>query len=150
MIIDKLSNSELYKFKNEGIKRAIEFIKSTDLNSLADCRSEIDGDNIYVIKSVYKTKRMGDSFLEAHKKYIDIQYVMSGTEKIGYTPLNSEKIYKEYDEENDYALYDAACSYVTFSEGMFAVFFPGELHKPGIMSGDLPTEVSKIVVKVRV
>lgn len=150
MIIDKLSNSKLYEFKNEGIKRAIEFIKSTDLNSLVDCRSEIDGDNIYVIKSSYKTKRREDAYPEAHKKYIDVQYVISGTEVIGYTPYNSQKVYKEYDEENDYELYDAECSYVTFSDDMFAIFFPEDLHKPGIMSGDLPTEVNKVVVKVRV
>lgn len=150
MIIDKLSNSDLYEFKNEGIKRAIEFIKSTDLNSLADCRSELDGDNIYVIKSSYKTKSKEDAYPEAHRNYIDVQYIMSGTETIGYAPNNSQKIHKEYDEENDYELYDAECSYVTFSESMFAVLFPGELHKPGIISGDLQTKVKKIVVKVRV
>ncbi|MFA7361809.1 MAG: YhcH/YjgK/YiaL family protein [Candidatus Kapaibacterium sp.] len=150
MIIDKISNSELYEFKNKGIKRAFEFIKSTDLNSLADCRSEIEEDNIYVIKSSYKTKSKEDAYFEAHRKYIDVQYIISGTETIGYAPNNSQKTHKEYDEENDYELYDAECSYITFREGMFAIFFPKELHKPGIISGDIPTEVKKIVVKVRV
>lgn len=81
MIIDKLSNSGLYEFKNERIKKAIDYIKSTDLDSLADCRSDIDSDNIYVIKSTYKTKSKDEAHPEAHRKYIDVQYIMSGAER---------------------------------------------------------------------
>ncbi|MFA5010468.1 MAG: YhcH/YjgK/YiaL family protein [Ignavibacteria bacterium] len=150
MIIDKLSNSGIYEFKNERIKKAITFIKSTDIDSLPDCMSEIDGENIYVIKSVYKTKNKEESYLEAHKKYIDIQYIVSGTEKIGYAPLNSQKIHKDYDEKNDYELYGGECSYITFSKGMFAILFPEDLHKPGIINDTNSEDVTKIVVKVRV
>lgn len=150
MIIDKLSNSELYEFKNQGIKRAIEFIKSADFDSVPDCRSEIDGDNIYVIKSTYKTKNKSDVYPEAHRDYVDVQFIISGTEAIGYAANTSQKIYKEYEKDYDYELYDAECSYIEFCEGMFAVFFPGELHKPGILSDDKPAEVRKIVVKVKV
>jgi YhcH/YjgK/YiaL family protein len=150
MIIDKLINSGLYEFKSERIKKAIDYIKSTDLDSLADCRSEIDGDNIYVIKSTYKTKSKDEAYTEAHRKYIDVQYILSGAEKIGYAPLRSQKTYKVYDKENDYELYDAECSYITFSKGMFAILFPEDLHKPGIMIDDCFNEVTKIVVKVRV
>lgn len=150
MIIDKQSNSGLYEFNNERIKRALEFIASANLDSLPDCRSDIDDSNIYIIKSTYKTKSKQDAYPEVHRKYADVQYIMSGAEKIGYAPKSSQKIFKEYDEENDYELYDAECSYLDFREGMFAVFFPNELHKPGIMMDDLPTEVKKLVIKVMV
>ena len=150
MIIDKLNNSDLYEFKNQKLKIAFEFLKSTDLESLADCRSEIQGDSIYVIKSKYKTKNKEDAYPEAHRKYIDVQYIMSGTETIGYAAKGSQKTYKEYDEENDYEFFEAECSYITLSEGMFAVFFPGELHKPGILHENSPEEIKKIVVKVSV
>ena len=150
MIIDKLSNSSLYEFKNERLKKAIQFLKSTDLDSLTDCRSEIDDDNIYVIKSTYKTKSKHEAYPEAHRKYIDVQYILSGAEEIGYAPLNSQKLHKEYDEENDYGLYDAECSYITFSKGMFAILFPEDLHKPGIINDTNSENVTKIVVKIRV
>jgi len=150
MIIDKLSNSSLYEFKNERLKKAIQFLKSTDLDSLTDCRSEIDDDNIYVIKSTYKTKSKNEAYPEAHRKYIDVQYILSGAEEIGYAPLKSQKIYKEYDEENDYELYDTECSYITFSKDMFAILFPEDLHKPGIINDTNSENVTKIVVKIRV
>ena len=149
MIIDKLANSDLYCFENKRIKAAIDFLKETDFSKIEDGKYEIDGENIYYIKTKYLTKQTDEAQLEAHKKYIDVQYVFKGIEKVGYAPLMSQKVFKEYDSENDYMLFDEECDYLNFREGMFAVFFPEDLHKPGINING-PEEVIKIVIKVKI
>lgn len=149
MIIDKLSNSNLYEFKNPRIRKAIDYLMVNDFSEIKNGKYEIEGNKLYAIVNTYDTKDEKEAYLENHRKYIDIQYVESGTELIGYLPFDGQKVYKEYDEENDYELYDESCSYVKIEKGMFAVFFPGNLHKPGIKSGNI-SNVKKIVVKVSV
>lgn len=149
MIIDKLTNSDLYCFENKRIKAAIDFLKETDFSKIEDGKYEIDGENIYYIKTKYLTKQTEEAQLEAHKKYIDVQFVLKGKEKIGYVPFTSQKVFKEYDSENDYMLFDEACNFFEFSEGMFAIFFPEDLHKPGINVNEAE-EVKKIVIKVKI
>jgi YhcH/YjgK/YiaL family protein len=149
MIIDKLTNSGLYHFENEGIKAAIDFLKETDFSKIEDGKYEIDGENIYYIKTKYLTKQTEEAQLEAHKKYIDVQFVLKGKEKIGYAAFTSQKVFKEYDIENDYMLFDEECDFFKFSEGMFAIFFPEDLHKPGIIVNGAE-EVKKVVIKVKV
>jgi len=149
MVIDKLKNSDLYCFENQRIKTALEFLAKTDFSKIEDGKYEIDGENIYYIKTKYLTKQTEEAQLEAHKKYIDVQYVLKGSEKIGYLPFNNQNVFKEYDDENDYMLFDEDCSYLVFTEGMFAILFPEDLHKPGIKTEN-PEEVKKVVIKVKV
>ena len=78
-----------------------------------------------------------------------MQYIISGEELIGIKPLSSQTPYKEYDTENDYALYDDTCSFVEINPGQFAVLFPEDLHKPGIKV-DASAKVKKVVMKVMV
>lgn len=148
MIIDKLSNSNLYDFKNLRIKKALYFLSVKNFSEINDGKYEIEGDNIFAIINTYNTKNDNDAQLEAHRKYIDVQYVASGSELVGYAPLGNQKVIKNYNEENDYELFGGDCSYISFSERMFAIFFPGDLHKPGIKDFDTE-EVKKIVVKVK-
>lgn len=149
MIIDKIKNLNLYTFSNPGITRAFDFILKSDLENLTDGRYDIDGDNVYALVNTYDTKQSKDCFLEAHKKYIDVQYVAKGEELLGYLPFNGQKIYKEYDSEKDFMLFDAQPSFIKFMENMFAVLFPDDLHMPGIISGECGN-VRKVVVKVMI
>ncbi len=149
MIIDKIKNSDLYRFNNERILNAIKYIRETDFANLSDGKYELQGEELYAIVSSYKTKNEDDAFLEAHRKYIDVQYVFKGSEKVGYIPYNNQAVYKEYDAENDYMLFSERCDYILFNEGMFAIFFPEDLHKPGIKIND-SADVKKIVVKVKI
>lgn len=149
MIIDKLTNSDLYCFENKRIKVAIDFLKETDFSKIEDGKYEIDEEDIYYIKTKYLTKQTEEVQLEAHKKYIDVQFVLKGKEKIGYVPFTSQKVFKEYDSENDYMLFDEECDFLIFKEGMFAILFPEDLHKPGIIVNGAE-EVKKVVIKVKI
>jgi YhcH/YjgK/YiaL family protein len=148
MIFDKIENSAIYENVSPLIKKAFEYLKQTDFSKMENGKHIIDGDTLFAILQEYDTKNDTDAKLEAHRKYIDVQYVISGEELIGVRPLIYQKPCKEYDTENDYALYDDTCSFVKINSGQFAVLFPQDLHKPGIKV-DNSVKVKKVVIKVR-
>jgi len=149
MIIDLIENAGLYKNLGEGIVKALEFLENLKPNELTEGKIEIDGNKVFALISFYDTKNREDCFLESHKKYIDVQYVAEGEEYVGYVPFHFQKIEKEYNEEFDFMLFDAEPSFIKFRRRMFAVFYPEDLHMPGIKIGER-RPVKKIVVKVRV
>ena len=148
MIIDKIENSNLYKNISERISKSFEYIRTTDLKNLPAGRYPIDGENIFALVSEYQTKSESEGKLEAHKKYIDVQFVIEGEELMGYSPLGRQQILKPYKEENDIVFFKGDKSFTKVSEGMFAIFFPEDVHMPGIASGK-SSSVKKLVIKVR-
>ena len=152
MIIDKIENANIYKNFGERINKAFDFIENTDLKNLNPGKYEIEGKNIFALISEYQTKPESEGKLEAHRKYIDVQYVISGEERMGYAPLNKQEIIEKYKEENDIIFYKGEKSFTKVEEGMFAIFFPVDLHMPGISTGNPPradSHVKKLVIKVR-
>src|SRR3970040_758749 len=101
MIIDKIENANIYKNFGERINKAFDFIENTDLKNLNPGKYEIEGKNIFALISEYQTKPESEGKLEAHRKYIDVQYVISGEERMGYAPLDKQEIIEKYKEEND-------------------------------------------------
>jgi len=148
MIIDKIENAHTYKNIGERISKSFEYIKSTDLKTLPAGKYTIDGENIFALVSEYKTKSEQEGKLEAHKKYIDVQYVISGEELMGYAPFGGQRILDQYKEENDIVFFTGDKSFTKVSEGMFAIFFPEDVHMPGISTGKI-SDVKKLVIKVR-
>ena len=148
MIIDKIENANLYKNLGERISKAFDYIKKTDLKNLQPGKYEIEGENIFALISEYQPKPESEGKLEAHRKYIDVQYVISGEERMGYAPLNKQEIIEKYKEENDIMFFKGEKSYTKVEEGMFAIFFPVDLHMPGINTGK-SSHVKKLVIKVR-
>jgi YhcH/YjgK/YiaL family protein len=149
MIFDKIENSHLYEGISERIKKSFDYIKQTDLKTIKPGKYEIDGENIFALISEYKTKSEQEGKLEAHRKYIDVQYVISGEEQMGYVPLNGQQILEPYKEENDIVFFTGDKSFTKVSEGMFAIFFPEDVHMPGISTGKI-SDVKKLVIKVRI
>jgi YhcH/YjgK/YiaL family protein len=149
MIIDKIQNSHLYKGLSKRIEKAFEYIKATDLKNINPGKYEIDGENIFALISEYKAKSESEGKLEAHRKYIDVQYVISGEELMGYAPLGGQQVLDPYKEENDIIFFAGEKSFTKVSSGMFAIFFPGDVHMPGIMIKE-SSAVKKLVIKVRI
>ncbi len=149
MIIDKLSNSNLYSSLSERINKAFAYLEQTDFSKTQSGKYEIDGDNIFALISEYKTKDETEGKLEAHIKYIDVQFVVKGTELIGYAPFQNQKVINEYNEQNDIAFFEGEKSFLKVEEGMFAIFFPNDVHMPGIKFRER-SFVKKVVVKVKI
>jgi YhcH/YjgK/YiaL family protein len=148
MIIDKLINYCNYNFSNRNISKALKLILNTDFRIKESGKYEVEGDELYYLVNEYRTKSDFETVPELHKKYIDIQYLAVGAERIGYAPYSRQTVFKKYNNENDIAFYKSNMSYITLSEGMFAIINTMELHQPGILLKE-PEYVKKIVFKVR-
>ena len=149
MIIDHLENAEIYSNMGDRIALALKYISETDFSLVEKGKYPIDGDLVYAVVSEYHTKPIADCKIEAHKKYIDVQYIISGEEAMGLTLLTDQRPSVPYNEEKDCVFYNAPTSLVNFEPGMFAIYFPSDLHQPCISIGE-GGEVKKVVVKVMV
>ena len=149
MIIDKLSNAHIYSGLGERINKAFTYLKETDFSKMELGKYEIDGEKIFALVNEYNTKDESEGKLEAHKKYIDVQFVAKGSEQMGYAPLENQKVIDEYNEHNDIIFFSGKKSFTQVDEGMFAIFFPTDVHLPGIKVNE-KSYVKKVVIKVTV
>lgn len=148
MILDKLENADWYAGITENLKKGFDFLKNTDLLKIDAGRYEIDGKNVFALISEYESKAHQDCRLEAHRTYADIQYIVSGREAIGFVPLSDQSITSDYNPDKDIVFFAGETTQLIVEAGMFAVFFPQDIHRPCMqISG--PEKVKKIVVKVR-
>ena len=148
MIFDQLKNAHLYFPLGERITKALQYLANTDFTNVEPGTYEIDGENIFAIVQLYNTKPSSTTKWESHKKYIDIQYMVSGKEKIGFTDSKKVIVMKEYHPGNDISIYKGEGNFLTAVEGQFVIFFPTDIHMPQLAL-NIPHEVKKVVVKVR-
>lgn len=146
MVLDKIENYDLYKNLHPRFAKAFEYILKTDFSKLADGKYPIEKEEIFALVQEYNTKDPLEAKLEAHKKYIDIQYIHSGTELIGVAPFNNQTPIID-EPEKDITFYEGEASYVKLETGMFAIFFPADLHMPGLKITQAG-KVQKIVIKI--
>ena len=148
MIYDKLENLSLYFDENSAFSKAIDFIKNF---SGSPGKYQIDGDSLYVNIDEYTTSSEKDKQFEAHKKYVDIQVMLSGLEIHGVMAQDEGNFSYEgdYDDQKDIAFMDTVSDYsrLLLSPGEFVVYYPNDCHKPGC-SVDSGTRVKKAVAKV--
>ena len=149
MIKDKLDNAKTYYNISENLKKGFKWLKNTDLKTIKPDRYYIDGEKLFANVQEYATK--ADAKYEAHRKYIDIQYMIKGEELVGVTNKNNCKTCDEYNSETDLEFMNCSVKeeYLTLDEGTFMVFFPQDAHKPSINSGEQST-VKKVIVKVAI
>ena len=146
MILDTLDNLSRYKSLNDRFSEAIRFLQRPDLRDLPAERHEIKGEDVFALVLLESGKKKEDGLLEAHKKYIDIQVVLGGTDEMGWKPTSECKESKGgYKSESDVELFhDQPVSWVATHPGQFAIFFPEDAHMPMISDNEL----HKVVVKI--
>jgi YhcH/YjgK/YiaL family protein len=139
-------------FKNkERWEKAFKFLKSNDLSKLELKRYDLDGDNLFATVSEYLSKNEETAKFEAHRKYIDIQYVIVGKEVMNIAPITTVKeVLTPYDATKDieFITVDKIVNY-NASPANFFIFFPGDAHRPGLKDG-VNSSVRKVVLKVKV
>ncbi len=148
MIIDNIRNAKDYYVLGNSIKKALKYLQSTNFTNVKPGRYDIEGDLVYALVQSYQSKPIEEGKIEAHKKYIDIQYIFDGCETMGYANIDGLETKCGYDSNNDVIIYSGECSMVKYEKGMFAIFFPQDAHMPCI-AFDKPAQVKKIVVKVK-
>ena len=136
----------------ENILKGLHFLEKTDLMALPTGRTDIDGDRLFAMVQDYDPKPAEDVKPEAHKRYIDIQYVVKGEELIGIAPLcKGAEMVEDLLEDKDVCFFDkpAQESMLFLSQGSYAVFYPWDIHRPGCRSAK-PSHVRKVVVKIEI
>ena len=114
-------------------------------------RYDIDGDNLYATVSEYLSKNEETAKFEAHRKYVDIQYVIAGKELMNIAPITTVKeVLTPYDATKDieFIKVDKIINYKA-SPANFFIFFPSDAHRPGLKDG-VNSSVRKLVVKLKV
>jgi len=168
MILDRIDNTRLYIGLYAGFARAFDILTDKTLSQKQDGKYAVDGDKIYytiqryTTKPMFSSRRNGDAMLspqaclgvssnlEAHRKYIDIQFLLSGVEILGYAPLKGLTTAQEYNPQKDIAFFNTPkeITKVKLEPGLFCILFPDDAHLPGCQLAG-PTEVRKVVIKVQ-
>lgn len=147
MILDSLENAARYTGLRVGCSEAFGFLNQPGLKDLPDGKYEINGDRVYAIVDRTQGRQLSDAQLEGHRKYLDIQYVISGDESMGWRPRQGLSNSVPYDEQKDVEFFEGDPeSIVRVPPGSFAVFLPTDAHLPLI--GDGP--IHKVIVKVAI
>ncbi|MFR3272854.1 MAG: YhcH/YjgK/YiaL family protein [Slackia sp.] len=148
-MISDISTRPIATKSTRGVRRALAYAKEHDLSLLEAGRNEIDGDMLFVNACSYDTRVFEDCRFEAHRRYIDVQMVLEGQERIDVQFVDALEA-EPFDEEADNMFLDgAAAASVVMTPGTFVACFPEDAHKPGIaVNGSEP--VKKAVFKVLV
>ncbi|WP_147820133.1 YhcH/YjgK/YiaL family protein [Salidesulfovibrio onnuriiensis] len=145
MIIDILENAARYEALNPGFAVAFEFLRRADLGGLAEGRHDIEGD-LFAVVAHGPGRDRREAPLEVHRKYIDIQYVVSGSDEMGWKPAATcGRVSVPFDADKDVGFFtDTPDLWAPVRPGMFAIFFPWDAHQPMTGHG----EIRKVIVKV--
>lgn len=120
---------------------------SAKLATLAPGKYPIDGKNAYASITYAPSKTFEASKWESHRKYIDLQYVISGEEKIGEVPVSKATVTEPYNEAKDAAHYSSDGTYYIATPKEFYLFFPADAHRPSIKVDGFDN-VKKLVIKI--
>jgi len=148
-IVDRLENYEKYLSLHPAFAKAFAFLQQNDMTKIEQIKHVIDGDQLFCSVATSQGRKREEGLLEAHRKYIDIQYVISGKEEMGFKPVADCKQVKEaYSAEKDIAFYsDAPEQWIPVPPGSFIIFFPEDAHAPLIGEGDILKAVVKVAVE---
>ena len=146
MIFSTLSQSDQYAALHPLFPRVFEYIRDTDLLALAPGRYPIVGEQLFVIVENVAGRTREDAKLECHRKYIDIQLVLEGTDEMGWKALaDCTQPVSDYKEDIQF-FYDPPATWIAVPPGAFCIFFPEDAHAPLVATGNIRKAIFKIAV----
>lgn len=153
MIVGRLQEVEQQCHSSLYMQKALHFLREIQDKQIPEGKVEIDGMNVYAIVQSYDSTPALDTLkFEVHRKYIDIQYLLSGRELMGWAHREEMMTTIPYSEIKD-ALYGVVppekVTFVHYCAGQAVVLYPTDAHSPGLTDGDSEI-VKKIIVKIAV
>jgi YhcH/YjgK/YiaL family protein len=147
MIIDALENIFFYEKLLPHLADGMAVVKQ--LGAAPEVgRHEFEGGYLIVQKG--ETKPMDEGTFEVHRKYIDVQILLDGSEEVAWKPLSGLKVAIPYDETKDAERLDGTKeNSMLISAGMFYAAYPEDGHKPVSHTTEKHT-YTKIVMKLPV
>ncbi len=152
MIFDNIKNCEKYYGCHSKFEEAFAFIKRALGENLSAGRYELDGTALFAFIQEYETKLPEESQFEGHRNYIDIQCIVSGTECMESYDISNAAIKVPYSHESDIGFFvdNEKAVKAVLESGDYGIFFPHDVHKPGMCFGGVKAAAKKIVVKVHI
>ena len=147
--VDKVEFAKQYTANKAVWDKAFAYFRDTNLDQLTPGKYPVDGENVTAAVTENPTKEFDKTNWESHRKYIDMQYVVQGAEKIGVAPMDKATLTKPYDEARDNANYSAEGKLYEARPGTIYIFFPQDVHRPNIRVEGIDKD-KKLVLKVRV
>ena len=146
MIIDSIENIERYLPLGNGLREAVDFLRREEIHTLPPGWHEVVPDSMRASVSNGPGRKRRGSRLETHRQHIDLQLILSGTDRMGWKPRSTCRTPPgEYDETADVEFYDDEPDlWFKLQPGMFVIFFPEDAHMPQICTGP----IHKVVVKL--
>ena len=167
MIADAIQNKKLYAGISPGLALALDYVETVKADDFTVQTIEVDGRQVYAMNQSYITEPAEGRQYEAHRRYIDVQYIVEGEEVIRAAELSGMESRSAYDAEKDIQWFmpasvepaagagavqgtdSGAVSVIHLKAGQFGIFFPRDAHMPKLAAGS-PGAVKKVVVKVAV
>ncbi|MFH2105631.1 MAG: YhcH/YjgK/YiaL family protein [Candidatus Micrarchaeota archaeon] len=135
--------------EQKAIKEAINYLLKTDFSKMENGKHPIKGEEMFALISEYETLPKEEKDPESHIKFIDIHRMINGEENIGVSSKGRKK--GKYNADKDFLAYDSVEDeeFIMIRQGTFAIFFPNDIHRPGVAIGE-NKKVRKCVVKISV
>jgi len=149
MIFDSIDNLPNYVSLHPLFPVILEFVNKENLSALNRGKVKLSR-GVLAIVDEYETKDFKDTFIECHRKYIDIQLILSGEEQIGLCHKNECKVSQAYNEEDDYEKLTGRYDLLTLRKGYFVLFYPQDGHAPGLKTNNKSEKIKKLVFKIPV
>ena len=159
MIKDNIKNSKNYYYLSNRVALGLEYLTTTDFGAVENGKYPILNDEVFAIVQDYHSKPLGEGKFEAHKKYIDIQYVVKGEELIGVGKIENFSEVTEYDSEKDIVFLHKKTgenvNFIDLKSNEFSILMPEDAHMPSISKplskpsdGKTSSYVKKVVIKI--
>ena len=145
MIIDRIEEQERYYALHQDMELAFAFL--AEAPDLEPGRYELEN-GLFASVIEGDTNLIDEVDLEAHKEYIDLQYCISGGERMAWAHVQELNMV-EPDEEHDNYFYEGKTTAISVRPGMFYIMFPSDGHKPACHN-EFPKHFRKVVVKIPV
>ena len=137
---------------SRAIEKALHFLRATDFTTLPPGVVEIEGRTIFAQVLDLTTKEPHENRPEVHRRYLDIQFLAWGEEKIGIAiDTGNNEISESLLEQRDIIFYHDSEneSFIEMTPGSYAVFFPQDVHRTACIKNK-EAAIRKIVVKVAI
>lgn len=149
MIVDSFDNLPKLNSLLKPFQLALDFLVNQDLAALSIGKHTVLDDRIFASVNEYLSIDLSQGRWEAHRRYIDIQTLAFGQERIGVAPLSQMNIQVPYDPVKDILWLSGSGDFVTLLPGRFAIFLPTDVHMPNLSIAS-PVKVKKVVMKIDV
>ena len=149
MVFDRLENAASYYGLGPYFETALRYLTETDFTGMEPGKYDVDSDNVFAFVQKYVTVPAEENNAEGHEQYADIQFLVSGRERMGYCPIHAAVRTGEKIPEADLFFYQPLNQFLNMEPNTFAILWPQDIHEPRCI-WDEPADVLKIVVKVKI